>query len=82
MSLTDRRVTGKALQHVANSRYVYGQLGEAILLCAYVFDWQGGQFELRVHDEIRWVDAQELMRLELTPADVEIAAKVRWTLLS
>lgn len=75
-------VTGKTLQHVADSRYVYGQLGEAILLCAYVFDWLGGQFELRVHDEIRWVDAQELMRLELTPADVEIAAKVRETLLS
>lgn len=55
-------VTGKTLQHVADSRYVYGQLGEAIVLCAYVFDWQGGQFELRVHDEIRWVDVQELMR--------------------
>lgn len=75
-------ITGKTEQHVADSRYVYGQLGESILLCAYVFEWTDGEFELRVHDEIRWVDAQELMRLELTPADVEIAAKVRETLLS
>lgn len=74
-------VTGKTGKHVADNRYVYGALGEAILLCAYVFEWLAGEFELRVHDEIRWVDAEELMQLVLSPADVEIATRVRETLL-
>lgn len=75
-------IAGKTGQHVADNRYVYGALGEAIVLCAYVFEWTDGEFELRVHDEIRWVDAEELMRLELSPADVAIAERVKETLLS
>ncbi|MBR5231147.1 MAG: (deoxy)nucleoside triphosphate pyrophosphohydrolase [Clostridia bacterium] len=74
-------ITGRTLQHVTDSRYVYGAQGESILLCAYVFEWLAGEFELRVHDEIRWVNARELMELELSPADVKIAAKVGETLL-
>jgi len=74
-------VEGKTLAHLADNRYVYGALGESILLCAYVFAWQKGSFELRVHDEIRWVDAEELARLELSAADVEIARKVGETFL-
>lgn len=74
-------VTGKTRQHIADNRYVYGALGESILLCAYVFEWQAGDFELRVHDEIRWVDAGELACLALSPADVEIARRVKETFL-
>jgi len=74
-------VTGKTREHIADSRYVYGAQGESILLCAYLFEWQAGEFELRVHDAIRWVDAQELTALELSPADVKIAVEVGETLL-
>lgn len=75
-------IKGKTLRHITDSRYVYGALGEAILLCAYEFAWIAGGFELRVHDEIRWVNAEELMQLTLSPADVEIAKRVGETLLS
>jgi len=74
-------VNGKTLDHVTDSRYVYGAQGESILLCAYVFEWLSGDFELRVHDDIRWADAQELERLALSPADVPIARKVKETFL-
>ena len=74
-------VSGKTLDHVTDSRYVYGAQGESILLCAYVLAWMAGDFELRVHDEIRWADAEELERLALSPADVPIARKVRETFL-
>lgn len=74
-------VSGKTLDHVTDSRYVYGAQDESILLCAYVFEWLTGEFELRVHDEIRWADAEELERLALSPADVPIARKVRETFL-
>lgn len=75
-------IEGRSLAHVMDNRYVYGALGESILLCAYVFEWMSGAFELRVHDEIRWVDAEELKCLALSPADVEIARRVGETLLS
>ena len=75
-------IEGKTLKHVMDNRYVYGALGESILLCAYVFKWVSGAFELRVHDEIRWVNAEELARLALSPADVEIARRVGGTFLS
>lgn len=75
-------IEGRTLEHVMDNRYVYGALGESILLCAYVFEWIAGEFELRVHDEIRWVDAEELMQLALSPADMEIARRVGETLLS
>ena len=74
-------ITGRTLSHVADSLYIYGAQGEGILLCAYVFAWQDGAFELRVHDEIRWADARELCEVGLTPADIEIARKVGETLL-
>ena len=74
-------VTGKTLDHVTDSRYVYGAQGESILLCAYVFEWLAGDFDLRVHDEIRWADAEELDHLTLSPADVPIAQKIKETFL-
>ena len=70
-------VAGETREHIADNRYVYGALGESIVLCAYVFDWQAGEFDLRVHDEIRWVSAEELLQLALSPADIEIARKVK-----
>ena len=75
-------VRGKTLAHVCDSRYVYGALGESILLCAYVFEWLGGDFELRVHDEIRWVNGKEIAEMVFSPADVVIVEKVRGTFLS
>jgi len=75
-------VRGKTLAHVCDNHYVYGALGESILLCAYVFEWRTGDFDLRVHDEIRWVDAQEIMCLRFSPADIKIAETVKKTLLS
>ena len=69
-------VTGRTLQPVCESLYVYGAQGQAILLCAYVFERLEGEFELRVHDAICWADAHELVKMALSPADVPIAQRV------
>lgn len=69
-------VRGQTLAHLCDSRYVYGAQGEAILLCAYMFDWQEGAFELRVHDKLCWADAQMLSALTLSPADIPVAETV------
>lgn len=74
-------VIGKTRAHVMDNPYVYGLHGESILLCAYLFEWLDGAFDLRVHDEICWVDAEGIMKLQFSPADVAIAEKVKETFL-
>ena len=55
-----------------NSVYHYGH--GAIDLHAYFVQWPEGPHQLHVHDEIRWVQAQQLLDYTLAPADIPIAA--------
>lgn len=67
-------IIGLTGTHVCTSRYAYA-FGE-IELCAYHFLWLRGEYQMRVHDEIRFVTAQELLTAQLSPADVPIAQAV------
>lgn len=55
--------------------------GGAINLIAIRVDMATDDWQLTVHDEARWVTGDELIALELAPADVPIATKVRALLL-
>ena len=67
-------VAGRTGAHLCDSVCAYPELDLQITLCAYFFDWQSGEFQLRVHDQIQWADAQGLKTAQLTAADVQIAA--------
>ena len=67
-------VAGRTGAHLCDSVCAYPELDLQITLCAYFFDWQSGEFQLRVHDQILWADAQGLKTAQLTAADVQIAA--------
>lgn len=67
-------VAGRTGAHLCDSVCAYPELDLQITLCAYFFDWQAGEFQLRVHDQIQWADAQALKTAQLTAADVQIAA--------
>ena len=66
-------ITGRTGRHLCDSVCAYPELELQITLCAYLFDWQAGEFQLRVHDQLLWADAQELQTARLTAADVDIA---------
>ena len=67
-------IAGRTGAHLCDSVCAYPELDLQITLCAYFFDWQSGEFQLRVHDQIQWADAQALKAARLTAADVQIAA--------
>ena len=69
-------IAGRTGAHICDSVCAYPELDLQITLCAYFFDWQAGEFQLRVHDQILWADAEALKTAQLTAADVEIAAAV------
>ncbi len=51
------------------------------LLAYRIASWRG-EFELRAHDEHRWVEPAEAMELPLAPADVPILEKLARTAAS
>lgn len=54
-------------------RYDHGEF----LLKAIKVDLLGDQFHLTAHDQIRWLPAEELLKLDLAPADIPIAEFLR-----
>jgi 8-oxo-dGTP diphosphatase len=54
-----------------NSLYFYGH--GAIDLHAYYINWPEQPHQLHVHDEVRWVNARNLLEYQLAPADIPIA---------
>ena len=69
-------ITGHTGGHICDNVCAYPELELQITLCAYLFDWQAGEFQLRVHDRLLWADAQALGAAQLTAADVPIAQAV------
>lgn len=59
----------------AESIYEYKQ--GSIRLLAYFAEIIKGKINLSVHDRYEWVDASDLTRYDLLPADVPIAMKLR-----
>lgn len=54
-------------------RYEFG----SIRLLAYFADFAQEEVQLRVHDAVVWGEPEELLRLDLLPADVAIVKKLK-----
>jgi 8-oxo-dGTP diphosphatase len=55
---------------------VYQYDNGSIRLLAYFVADVKGDYVATVHDEIRWVDAKELLEYDLAPADIPIAEEL------
>jgi len=54
--------------YFGESIYQYDQ--EPIKLVGYYVKWKAGEPILNVHDEVRWVDKNELVNYDFSPADI------------
>ncbi len=67
-------ITARAQGFFCESIYSYPQ--GAVRLLAYFAEIIQGEITLRVHDQIKWVTADELTGYNLLPADIPIADKL------
>ena len=65
----------EVLDFFGESIYQYDH-GE-IRLLAYLSRWTGGDFVLKVHSRIVWVDRDGLDRVDFAPADIPLAEKLK-----
>lgn len=68
-------IRGTTGQHLCDSRYDYGS--GAILLKAYLYNWTSGKMKLTVHDQLKWLHPNELLSVDLAPADIAVAQSVK-----
>ncbi len=61
-------------EHLGSSIYHYDHI--SIELLAYRTHWEGGNINLKEHDEYLWVPFYRLQVFDLAPADIPIAEKV------
>ena len=64
-----------ARQVLVTNLHIYP--GGTINLIGVEVQMVSATWQLRVHDEARWVEGEELMNLQLAPADIPIAEFVR-----
>ena len=62
---------------VATNRYMYDS-GE-IMLLAYSAEIVGGSMKLMIHNDAKWVGADELKHFDFCPADINILERIRMT---
>lgn len=55
--------------------YAYGK----IRLLAYFCRWTGGEFALKVHSDMKWIDQDELEAFDYAPADIPLVKKLEIT---
>lgn len=63
-------ITVKVKNHLVNSFYKYEKIN--VNLKAYLVDHLSGDFILRDHDAINWIDSKEFGKYEFAPADTPI----------
>lgn len=63
------------LDFFAESIYVYHS--GTIRLMAYWCKWISGEFELKVHSRIVWVNRHELALYDFAPADIPLVERLR-----
>ena len=64
----------QVLDHFCDSVYHYDK--GSINLVAYRVQILGGQMTLSVHDQVDWFKPQEMLTLNLAPADIPIAKRL------
>jgi mutator mutT protein len=67
----------EVLEFFGQSIYAYNS--GKIKLMAYLCKWISGNFTLKVHTRIRWVDYNELDLYDYAPADIPLAEKLKLT---
>ena len=67
-------IDSKVGSFFGESCYDYGTK-QIRLLCFFV-DYLSGTFELNDHDEIRWLPAHQLLKLQWAPADIPLVKKL------
>lgn len=60
----------KVVGYLGESKYDYGN--KIILLKAFFVEHIQGAYQLRVHQNIRWIKITELKTLDWAPADIEL----------
>lgn len=65
----------EVLDFFAESIYVYHS--GTIRLMAYWCKWISGEFELKVHSRIVWVNRHELALYDFAPADIPLVERLR-----
>ena len=63
------------LEYFAESIYVYSS--GTIKLMAFWCRWISGDFTLKVHSQIAWVNHNELDQYDFAPADIPLAEKLK-----
>lgn len=62
-------------EYLASSIYHYDHI--SIELLAYRTYWEGGNINLKEHDEFRWVSLKQLDEYDFAPADIPFVEKLR-----
>ena len=60
---------------LGESIYEYGHV--AIRLIAYETEYLAGDFKLTVHDDMKWVAVDDLLKQDLAPADVPLVKHIQ-----
>lgn len=62
-------------EYLATSRYTYPHI--AIELIGYLATYRGGELSLTDHDQVEWVNAEEMANYTFAPADIPLVEAVR-----
>ena len=65
----------RAGEVIATSDYAYEH--GLIRLVAMHVEWLSGQLELRVHDQQAWLHPEEMLSIDLAPADIPVVASLK-----
>ena len=61
--------------HFYSGEYAYAH--GSFRIEAFKVAWKSGDFDLRAHDRVEWIDPAEFGRFVLLPADLPIAEKLK-----
>ncbi|WP_407313927.1 8-oxo-dGTP diphosphatase MutT [Desulfosporosinus sp. SB140] len=56
---------------------IYNYSNGTIKLIAFLCRWLSGDFTLKVHSQLAWVNCQELENYDFSPADIPLVQKLR-----
>ena len=60
----------RVLEYLGESKYDYGN--KIILLKAFFIEHIHGEYQLRVHQNIKWINIADLRTLDWAPADIDL----------
>jgi len=62
-------------EYLGSSIYHYDHM--SIELLAYRTYWKGGEFDLKYHDDFRWISLEQLAEFDFAPADLVFVEKLQ-----